>query len=255
MKSMVLFLRNRTIATLSDAEREMLERAVSERRRLPPRTTLLDRGEALRQSTMLVEGFMIRYIDDPDGDRQIVAFHVPGDFVDLHGFPLHVLDHSIGTLTHTVIALVPHPTLKALTDQESALARKLWGSTLLDAAMHREWLFRLGRLDAVGRVAHFLAETNARLEAIGLGDGRTYRLPITQTDLAEITGLTSIHVNRVLRTLREESICTFRSSTVEIADLRRLEDIGRFDPTYLYLTTRSPATRVSQSSGRETVDG
>lgn len=239
MKCMELFLRNRSIAVLTDQERERLEAAVAERRRLPARATLLDRGEHLRQSTMLVTGFMIRYIDDTEGRRQIVAFHVPGDFVDLHAFPLHVLDHSIATLTEVEIGIVPHGALKRLTAEDPDLAQKLWGSTLLDAAMHREWLFRLGRLDAVGRVAHFFSETNARLAAIGYGDGKAFGLPINQTDLGEITGLTAIHVNRVLRMLREERICTFRSSRVEIADLPRLEQIGQFDPTYLYLENRS----------------
>jgi CRP-like cAMP-binding protein len=252
MKSMDLFLRNRTIAKLSDAERAMLEQAVTERRRLPARATLLERGDALTHSTMLIAGFMIRYIDDLEGRRQVVAFHVPGDFVDLHGYPLRVLDHSIATLTEVQIANVPHAALKRLTDADAEFARKLWASTLLDAAMHREWLFRLGRLDAGGRVAHFLAETNARLGAIGLSDGGGYDLPITQTDLSEITGLTSIHVNRVLRMMREEQICTFRSSRVEIGDLKRLERIGQFDPTYLYLEAGTPGTLPS---GQETRHG
>jgi CRP-like cAMP-binding protein len=247
MKTMDLFLRHRTIAILNDAERNLLEQAVTNRRRLPARATLLERGDALTQSTMLISGFMIRYIDDLDGRRQVVAFHVPGDFVDLHGYPLEVLDHSIATLTEVQIATVPHTALKQLTDGDAEFARKLWASTLLDAAMHREWLFRLGRLDAGGRVAHFLAETNARLAAIGLSDGTGYELPITQTDLSEITGLTSIHVNRVLRMMREERICTFRSSRVEITDPKRLQRIGQFNSTYLYLENGVPgANRPGQ---------
>lgn len=96
---MDLFLRNRTVATLTDSERAVLEGAVAERKILPARATLLQRGDTLRQSTMLIDGLMIRYIDDLEGHRQVVAFHVPGDFVDLHGYPLHSLDHSIATLT------------------------------------------------------------------------------------------------------------------------------------------------------------
>jgi CRP-like cAMP-binding protein len=245
MKSMEHFLRNRTIATLTPEERESLEAAVSERRRLPGRITLVERGETLRHSTMLIEGFMIRFIDDLDGRRQVVAFHVPGDFVDLHGYPLRVLDHSIATLGETRIALVPHTAIERLTDDNAKFARKLWASTLLDAAIHREWLFRLGRLDAVGRVAHFFAETNARLLAVGLSVNDSFQLPITQTELSEITGLTSIHVNRVLRMLREEKVCTFRSSRVDIADRVRLERIGQFDPTYLYL---EPSITVAGSA-------
>jgi len=103
--------------------------------------------------------------------------------------------------------------------------------------MHRGWLFRLGRLNAEGRIAHFLAETNSRLQAVGLSDGSTFSLPITQMDLAEITSLTSIHVNRVLRSLRENRVCVFRRSRVEILDRDRLERIAQFDPTYLYIAS------------------
>ena len=255
MKSMEHFLRNRTIAFLTPDEREMLEQAVVERKRVSARATLVDRGERLRHSTMLVEGFMIRYIDDLEGRRQVVAFHVPGDFVDLHGYPLRVLDHALATLSDVLIALVPHDAIERLTDSDPKFARKLWGSTLLDAAIHREWLFRLGRLDAIGRVAHFFAETNARLGAVGLSDDASYQLPITQTDLSEITGLTSIHVNRVLRILREEEICTFRSSRVEIIDLQRLERMGQFDPTYLYLETRISHPEFAPADGKEIADG
>jgi len=234
MNAMDLFLRGRTV-TLTDAERAALARSISEVRRVPARTTLVDRGERLHHSTMLVDGLMTRYIDDLEGGRQVVAFHVAGDFVDLHGYPLQTLDHSIMGLTDVTIGLVPHDAIDRLIEQDAQLGRKLWFSTLLDAAIHREWLFRLGRLDAIGRVAHFMVETEARLAAVGLSDGRSFALPITQTDLAEIVGLTPIHVNRVLRTLREEHICTFRSSRVDIADHPRLARLGQFDPTYLYL--------------------
>ncbi|PXA84809.1 Crp/Fnr family transcriptional regulator [Nostoc sp. 3335mG] len=251
---MDLFLRNRTIATLTEGERAALENAIADRKRLPARATLVERGDTLRQSTMLIDGFMIRYIDDLEGHRQVVAFHVPGDFVDLHGYPLHKLDHSIATLTEASIATVPHDALKRLTEADAELARKMWASTLLDAAMHREWLFRLGRLGATGRVAHFFAETNARLQAIGLSDGNGYDLPITQTDLSEITGLTSIHVNRVLRSLRESRTCVFRSSRVEIQDRGQLEHIGQFDPTYLYLKPPA-ADRAPEPTEKEPADG
>jgi CRP-like cAMP-binding protein len=252
---MDLFLRNRSIARLTDTERALLEGAVSQRRHLPARATLIERGEALQHSTMLIEGFMIRYIDDLEGRRQVVAFHVPGDFVDLHGYPLKILDHSIATLAQVSIATVPHSALKDLSDADPDLARKLWGATLLDAAMHREWLFRLGRLGAEGRVAHFFAETNARLRAIGFSDGSRYHLPITQTDLSEITGLTSIHVNRVLRSLRESRIATFRSSHVEILDHRQLQRIAQFDPTYLYLDLSVAGDAPAGTQPKEPVDG
>lgn len=228
------FLRRRR-ETLTDAERAVLEASVAKTATIEPRKLVVEAGAPLTQSTLLVEGHMCRYIDDRNGFRQLVAIHVPGDFVDLHGYPLQRLDHDVATLTATTVAIVPHRSLDAIIERYPVLARKLWYSTMIDAAVHRAWLFRLGRLDAGGRIAHFLCEMSMRLEAVGLSDGQRFTLGLTQSDIAEICGLTSVHTNRVLRTLREENIAIFRSSRVEILDPQRLRRLGQFDPGYLYL--------------------
>lgn len=229
------FLRKKRGVALTTQERARLETAIGEIKSVPPRTNIVLAGETLSHSTLLLEGFMSRYIDDRNGHRQLVAVHVPGDFVDLHAFPLKTLDHDVATMTAATVGIVQHKELDAIIRELPELARKLWFSTLLDAAIHRAWLFRLGRLDALGRVAHFISETNARLLSAGLSDGRRFALGLTQTDLAEICGLTSVHVNRVLRQLREDRLCVFRSSLVEILDLASLEARGQFDPAYLYI--------------------
>ena len=241
------FLANRRGVDLSLKERRLLDRAICEIRVLEPRTTMVEAGEAVHISTLLLEGLMSRYIDDRKGLRQLVAVHVAGEFVDLHAYPMQRLDHSIGALTTVKVAIVRHDTLDELLQPRPELARKLWFSTLVDAAMHRAWLFRLGRLDAVGRVAHFLCEMNARLHAVGLSDGRRFALDLTQADLAEVCGLTTVHVNRVMRQLREGGLCVFRSALVEVLDPEGLARRGDFDPAYLYL--EQPADR---SSERET---
>jgi CRP-like cAMP-binding protein len=133
------------------------------------------------------------------------------------------------------MAIVPHAALKQILDPRPELARTLWLSALIDAAMHRAWLFRVGRLDAVGRVAHFLCEMNERLLAAGLSDGRSFTFSLTQSDLAEICGLTTVHINLVMRQLREANLCVFRSAIVEILDPEGLAQRGDFDPAYLYL--------------------
>jgi CRP-like cAMP-binding protein len=229
------FLRHRRGAQLTGDERDVLESAIDRVESVESRQTIVKAGERLSHSTLLVDGFMCRYRDDRRGLRQLVAIHVPGDFVDLHGYPLKTLDHDVATLTGATLAKVPHAALDAIHEDRPKLARKLWYATLLDAAIHRAWLFRLGRLDAAGRVAHFLCETNARLQAVGLSDGRRFAFGITQTDLSEACGLTSVHVNRVMRSLREEKLVSFRSSMVDIHDPVRLVRRGEFEPSYLYL--------------------
>lgn len=228
------FLKGRRGAALNANERAEIEAAVSEVRSIPPRTVLVEAGKPLRTSVLVVEGMMCRYIDDRDGLRQLVGLHLPGDFIDLPSYALPYLEHDIATVTRATVAVVPHENISNLV-LDPELARKFWFATLLDAAMHRAWLFRLGRLDAMGRVAHFLCETNARLRAVGLSDGNRFALDLTQYDLAEICGVTSIHVNRILRQLREEGLCTYRSSFVEIARPDQLAARGQFDDAYLYL--------------------
>ena len=174
-------------------------------------------------------------MDDRKGHRQLVALHLPGDFVDLHGFPLQRLDHDVASLTEVSVAFAPHTKLTEITQDYPHLTRMLWFSTLLDAAMYREWIFRLGRLNALGRVAHFLAETHCRLVATGLSHGQRFRLPLTQADIGEACGLTNIHVSRMLKELRDQGIASMEEQTVEFLDRDRLYRIAEFDPKYLYL--------------------
>ncbi len=228
------FLLGRGRGTLSIEERLAIEGAMTVVRDVPARQQLIRRGERVDQSTFLIEGYICRYMDDREGHRQLVALHVPGDFVDLHAFPMKRLDHDIATLGPARIGLYDHRTLTELTERMPHLTRKLWFSTLLDAAMHREWIFRLGRLGADGRIAHFFCELYDRLKLVGLVTDNRFRLPITQVDLGEACGLTGVHVNRVLRTLREQGMLSFRNSEVEIIDFARLARLAEFDADYLY---------------------
>lgn len=240
------FLKDKRGVSLTATERQRLEAGISEVITVAPRQIIIRAGELLNQSTLLLEGFMSRYIDDHDGLRQLVAVHVPGDFVDLHAYPLKMLEHDVATMTSVTMALLPHSQLDRILEEQAQLTRKLWYATLIDAAIHRGWLFRLGRLDAMGRVAHFLSEMNVRLSSAGLSDGRRFAMGITQADLAEICGITNVHVNRVMRQLREERLAVFRSSLVEILDPTGLAARGQFDPSYLYIDT--PTERATSAN-------
>ena len=228
------FLLGRAREALSDEERQVVEDAVSGTRVVPARTQMLRRGELVNQSMLLIDGFMCRYIDDREGYRQLVSLQVPGDFVDLHAFPLKRLDHDVATLGPCTIAFFEHRALAEILERYPRLSRWLWFSTLLDAAIHREWIFRLGRLGAEGRVAHFFCELYARLEMVELAESGRFALPATQADVAEACGITGVHVNRVLRLMRERELVLFRGGEVTILDHQRLRSMAEFDPVYLY---------------------
>ncbi|QUT05114.1 Crp/Fnr family transcriptional regulator [Sphingobium phenoxybenzoativorans] len=229
------FLRGRRRDRLSHDDLEILEASVSHVKDLNARSTLISKGEPVQFSTYLIDGFMCRYMDDRDGERQLVAVHVAGDFVDLHGYPLERLDHDIATLTACRVALVPRDRINWIMEERSILAKQLWFSTLLDAAMHREWIFRLGRLDAVSRVGHFFCEMEAKLRAVGRSDGQMFTLPMTQPDLGEACGMTSVHMNRMLRELKERRLMSFAAGKVIMHDRAALAKLSEFDPSYLFI--------------------
>lgn len=228
------FLMGRGRSLLSREERSALENGISCVREVPARQVLIRSGEPLYTSMLLLEGLVCRYIDGREGRRQLVGLSVPGDFVDLQGFTLKHLDHDVATIGPIKIAVYDHKMLTHITEQVPGLNRLLWFSTLLDAAIHREWIFRIGRLGAEGQIAHLLCELAARLDMVGLVRGGGFELPMTQSDLAEASGLTSVHVNRVLRTLRERKLLEFNHRQVRINDREALERVADFDRDYLY---------------------
>ena len=236
-------LKNRS-TELSMAEKNALESAIAQTKTFEAGEIVVPQNTTVRVSTLLVEGFMTRHFDAPDGRRHLVAVHVPGDFVDLHAYALKRLDHDVSAHTAARVAIFPHPALERLQEVDARLTRRLWFLTLLDGAMHRQWIFRLSSLEAIERVAHFLCETNARLLAIGASNGTEFALPMTQSDIGEVCSLTNVHVNRVLRELRETGLCSLRSSRVRITDLKRLVAKARFDPAYLYLKTPTQTRAV-----------
>lgn len=223
---------------ISAEEEQAIRSAVSEYRDLPSDATVIRRGVELDQCTLLLDGLMCRYKDLRNGQRQVTELHVGGDFVDLHSFTLKHLDHNIMTLTPCRVALVPHARMKAITEQHPHLTRVYWFATNLDAAIHREWELSLGRRSAISRMANLFCELHVRLGLVGLADDDGYELDLTQTDLSECLGLTSVHVNRTLKELREQGLLEFRSGRVAITNMPALRQVAEFDPTYLYLERR-----------------
>ena len=223
--------------TLSDNERDALAKAIAEVRIHPTGDTLIRAGVSADHSTLLIDGMLGRVFYMSEGKRQIVAMHVPGDFVDLHSMLLKRLDHDVVALSEVRVALVPHAILRKLTETEPHLARMLWLLTVIDAAVHREWIGRLGHSAAV-RVAHLLCELQLRFAVVGLATPEGFPIDLTQADFGDMTGLTPVHINRTMRKLREANLAVVRDGYASIPDLVKLREFAGFDPTYLYLENR-----------------
>ncbi|KQX26344.1 Crp/Fnr family transcriptional regulator [Sphingomonas sp. Root50] len=233
-----LLMKLRQRDDVSAAEEAALRSIVEPPQVYPARRMVIEENEPLDRSGLLVDGLLGRVKNMRDGQQHISELHVPGDFADLHSFTLKRLDHGILALTDCRIAWTKHSAIVTAIEQFPHLGRLLWFSTNLDAAIHRAWTVSLGRRDAAARLAHLLCELQVRLEVVGLADATGYPLALTQNDLANCLGLTSVHVNRVLRELRERRLVTFRGGHVTIADPAGLNALADFSPDYLFLEKR-----------------
>lgn len=198
-----------------------------------PKDELIVEGAKPRASMLLINGFAARYRYDGDGARQLSAIHVPGDFLDLHGFLLRRMDHGIVALTSCTVLRAPHRRLVEVSAAQPHLTRMLWMSTVIDAAIHRAWIVASGRSTAVAHIAHFLCEMNYRLKIVGLSDGQSFSLPITQQDCADLLGRSLVHVNRALRQLKSLGFVNWTGGVVTLLKPDVLSEMAEFDPTYL----------------------
>lgn len=223
---------------VSAEEEKEIRALVSHTIQIPADRTFVRAGQELRESTLLLDGWMARAKDLPSGQRQLAELHVPGDFTDLHSFTLKRLDHDVVTITRCTIGVVPHDRLKDMTERFPHLTRLYWFMTNLDAAIQREWTLSLGRRSALSRMAHLFCELLVRLELADLTMDNSYDFPLTQVELGECLGLTSVHVNRTLQELRRTGLIEVENRRVNIVDLEGLKKVAEFDGDYLYVEKR-----------------
>lgn len=220
---------------LSDEERDILRRITGRERRFLAGEDLVVEGSRPGYSSLLVDGFAARYKLTAEGTRQITAIHVAGDFVDLHAFLLKTMDHGVVALSPCHVSLCDHADLKQVTEQQPHLTRMLWLDTLIHGSIHRAWIVAMGRRSKTSHLAHILCELYVRLEVVRRTDGWAFHLPLSQGEMADVLGLSLVHMNRVIQTLRRERLISWSNQTITILDWERLQEVAEFDPTYLSL--------------------
>lgn len=210
--------------------------------RFRPLESIVREGDKPQNTCLMVSGFSIRHKVAGNGGRQIFSIHMMGDVADLQNSLLGVADHNLQTLTHVEAALIPVEAIQEIAFTRPAIGRAMWYETLVDASIFREWTLNVGRRDARTRAAHLLCEFALRLEAAGLGERGSYELPMTQEQLADALGLTSVHTNRTLMSLGEAGLISRTHRSVRINDWPSLMEVGDFDPAYLHLNGNPRAT-------------
>ncbi|MFL6857510.1 MAG: Crp/Fnr family transcriptional regulator [Allosphingosinicella sp.] len=223
-----------TVAPLCAGDRGALAALSINVREMDARRTIIREGERPDHIHLILEGWAARYQLLANGSRQITAFLIPGDFCDLHVTILGEMDHSIATLTRARVAYVPRSLMEEAAERPS-LIRAFWWSTLVDEAVLRSWIVNIGRRDAFEAIGHLMCELYVRLSNVGLTSDHSYDLPLTQEELADALGLTSVHVNRVLQRMRSEGLISFTRGALVIHDYRRLQAASGFNPNYLHI--------------------
>lgn len=225
-----------SIFILTDEEKQALQDLPIKIIALKPDQDIVSIGDSPSQCCLILEGFTCVYKVTSEGNRQILALNVPGDLPDLQSLHLRALDISIAPLSPCVVGFIQHEDIRRVCDRYPRLTGALWRETLVHASISREWLLNNGQRDAYSRIAHLFCEFLMRLKAVGLAEDDTFDLPVTQIELADATGMSSVHMNRVLQALRANGLLQNTRTQVTIPDWEKLKEVGEFDPLYLHLS-------------------
>jgi CRP-like cAMP-binding protein len=210
--------------------------------RVAAHVDLFRSGQRVDHACLVAEGLVGRFGQNKDGSRQITCLHIRGDMADLPSVVSPRAGWGLGTLASSTIIRIPHAEVRRIAAAHPGVAEALWRDCVAEGSMFSEWVVNVGRRDALGRLAHLLCEMAVRLERAGQGDRHAFPLPITQSDYGDATGLTSVHVNRTLKALKNQSLATVHLGKVTIHDWEQLASVADFDEAYLLLD--GPSMRI-----------
>ena len=196
---------------------------------------IIQEGQKVGCIHLVFTGLAARAKTLRSGDRQIMALLVPGDLCDVEVFVLEAMDHDILALTETTCVLIPEEVMEGLLTESTNLTKALWWSTMTDSAVLREWIVDHGSRDSVERIAHLMCEMLIRYRIIGETTDNSFPFPLTQDELADATGMTPVHVNRMLQQLRAEDLIDLKGKVLTVLDTKALQRRAKYDSSYLHL--------------------
>lgn len=191
-------------------------------------------GDRPERCAVLVSGYAFRHKITGEGHRQILSINIPGEALDFQNLFINESDHNVQMLTRGQVAEIAMHSIEELVLAQPQVARAILTMSLIEASIFREWAVNVGRRDARSRIAHLLCEFAYRVSLQGLQTDGAYELPMTQEQLADATGLTAVHVNRVLKALQTEGLINRDRRVVSFPDWRRLREVGDFNARYLH---------------------
>ena len=222
------------LADLTEGDVGTLIASTSQVRQFAARRDLIREGDRPGPVFVVLSGWACRYKILPSGSRQVTSFMLPGDSCDLHIGILDEMDHSIQTITKASIATIPRAVMEDMLDRSPAIGRALYAAQLIDEATLRAWIVSMGRRSSLERVAHLMCELYLRLQGLTGMVSTSVELPVSQLLLADALGMTPVHINRVLRGLREAGVMEISRRSLRITDPAGLVQVAGFDENYLH---------------------
>jgi CRP-like cAMP-binding protein len=219
---------------LSDHAKAAVAALAWSRKTVPRDAYVVREGEPTTVCTLLLSGFAFRQKLVTTGARQIISIHIPGELLDIQNCMLDVADHNVQTLTRSTVAVIHKSGLGELMASRPNIRCAIWLDSLIDSSVFREWVVNLGRRDARARIAHLLCELAGRLKAASVSEDGMYDFPLTQEQIGDATGLTAVHTNRTLQSLRKDGLISLSSNRLTILDWEALAEVGDFNERYLH---------------------
>jgi CRP-like cAMP-binding protein len=206
---------------------------------------LVREADQTSQASVLTRGLACSWKMTGRGKRQIIAFHLPGDLPDILNLHGGTADACVTTLTPATFGIIRHDNLRALFNHPR-IAAALWGAVVSDGAIAREWAVNLGRREGACRAAHLLCELLHRMHTIDEVEGDSFDLPITQEELGDALGMSTVHVSRCLQSLRSQGLISWKQGVLSVLNREALVEFGDFQESYLN-TGRRAAAGVDQA--------
>lgn len=191
-------------------------------------------GDITKTCCLVLSGFVCRARTTGTGSRQILSIHMKGDFVDLQNSFLIEADYNAHAITNATLAFIPKHEVTDLVEKSPGIRQAIWRNILADASISREWLLNIGQRDAYTRVAHMICEVALRQSAASICNGMICDWPMTQEQFGDATGLTAVHINRMLKSLRDDGLITVTKRTMNIMDWDSLKEVADFTEGYLH---------------------
>lgn len=244
------FLRKLRSNTVISAEGEnVLGSMLLPARTFEPHHDVLMEGSRPNSAVLVVSGWACRYKQLANGKRQILALLVPGDLSEPFGALAEHMDHSISAITPLTVVPVDVAKARQIAVENVELRQALWWDLLGSQSILYERILSLGRRTALERLGHLFCELYIRLQRVGLVHNQEYEMPVSQIDLGDLLGLSSVHVNRSLQELRLTGMISLKDRRLKIHDLAGLMDASMFDPSYFHHREKVLRTKPGSNHG------